>query len=135
MEQSLIHRCLTIMAALPIALAISSTASVADEVEKFEGEYEFTTYCATCHGLDGKGGGPVAEVLKTPPSNLTSLAKENNGVFPYERVFAMIEGREVAVVHGREMPLWGERYSSEVKKPIVRARILELVTYIKDIQQ
>ena len=78
----------------------------------------------------------MASALKTAPTNLAQLSKQNDGVFPYDRVFAQVQGREVAVVHGREMPLWGERYNLEVHdQAIVRARILELVTYIKTIQE
>ncbi len=122
--------------ALFAGLTISSTAGLADDAQKFHGEYEFKTFCATCHGLEGKGDGPMASALKTPPTDVTRLAEENNGVFPYDRVFAQIRGREVAVAHGRDMPLWGERYNLEVHdQAIVRARILELVTYIKSMQK
>ena len=128
-------RCLA-ATALFAGLAMSSTAGLADDAQKFHGEYEFKTFCASCHGLEGKGDGPMASALKTPPTDVTRLTDENDGVFPYDRVFAQIQGREVAVVHGREMPLWGERYNLEVHdQAIVRARVLELVTYIKSIQK
>ena len=102
---------------------------------KFYGEHEFRTSCAVCHGVDAKGDGPMASQLTPKPSNLTVLSKNNGGVFPYERVFRMIDGRGALAAHGSgQMPIWGDRYSLEVKQPIVRARILELVYYLRGIQ-
>ena len=46
------------------------------------GKAEFQSSCASCHGADGKGNGPLREQLKVPPSDLTVLARNNNGVFP-----------------------------------------------------
>ena len=123
-------------AGILFSLAFSSSAVLADDAQKFDGKYEFSTYCAACHGLQGRGDGPTASALKQSPTDLTQLAKRNNGVFPYDRVFAQIHGKEIAVVHGREMPLWGERYNLEVHdQALVRARILELVTYVKSLQE
>ena len=46
------------------------------------GKMEFQSSCAACHGADGKGKGPMSVELKSTPSDLTVLAKKNNGVFP-----------------------------------------------------
>ena len=46
----------------------------------------FRYYCATCHGREGRGDGPVGAQLKTRPANLTRLAASNGGQFPLERV-------------------------------------------------
>lgn len=130
------RRLFTSVAIAVSGLMLATTAGLADDAQKFDGKYEFQNYCATCHGLDGKGDGPMASVLTTSPTDLTRLTKTNNGAFPFDRVFSQIEGREVAVAHGREMPLWGERYSLEVHDDaVVRARILELVTYVKSLQE
>jgi mono/diheme cytochrome c family protein len=103
--------------------------------EKFFGNHEFQTSCAVCHGTDALGNGPMANNITPKPSNLTMLSKDNGGVFPYERVFKMIDGRGALAVHGTgRMPIWGDRYSLEVKQPIVRARILELAYYLRSIQ-
>lgn len=115
-------------------LAFSGPA-FSEDAQKFHGDYEFATFCATCHGTEGMGDGPMASVLKVAPSNLTLLSKNNGDVFPYESTFAMIEGRVTADAHGRDMPVWGERYRLNRAEPIVRARVLELVTYIKGLQQ
>jgi cytochrome c553 len=55
-------------------------AANAQPVDASKGEY--IASCATCHGEDGKGNGPLSAELKTRPADLTVLAKKNNGVFP-----------------------------------------------------
>ena len=76
------------------------------------GKAEYQSSCAACHGIDAKGDGPVSKELKTPPTDLTVLAKNNNGVFPYNTVYEMIDGRNSTIAsHGtREMPIWGYRF-------------------------
>ena len=45
--------------------------------------------------------------LKSTPSDLTVLAKKNNGVFPVGAVYEMIDGRKSVSAHStREMPIW-----------------------------
>jgi len=56
------------------------------------GKSEFHSSCATCHGIDGQGNGPLSSQLKVPPSDLTVLTKKNNGVFPFEAVYEIIDG-------------------------------------------
>ena len=76
------------------------------------GKTEYQSSCAACHGIDAKGNGPVSKELKTRPADLTVLAKTNNGVFPDDMVYQMIDGRNRTVAsHGtREMPIWGYRF-------------------------
>ncbi len=124
-----------IMSAGAVFLAVAIVPASSDDAQKFQGKYEFQTHCATCHGLQGTGNGPMADALKTKPSNLTQLSKNNSGVFPYERVFSVIEGRVTAEAHGREMPVWGERYKLEVHAAVASARIYELASYVKAIQE
>src|SRR5215470_13260272 len=83
------------------ALSASAAAGPAQEPWRDSGVALFGTYCASCHGRDGHGDGPVAESLKTRPPNLTQLAKLNGGMFPAERTRRVIDGREVGVrAHG-----------------------------------
>ncbi len=68
----------------------------------------YLSSCASCHGIDGKGDGPVSKQLKVAPTDLTVLAKKNGGVFPVSAVYEVIDGRKVIAAHGtREMPVWG----------------------------
>jgi mono/diheme cytochrome c family protein len=109
------------------------------------GKADFLTYCASCHGASGVGDGPVAEFLALEPANLTKLSRKNNGVFPRERIAAVIDGREAVKVHGpRDMPVWGDWFSVEADAPglraqerelVIQARIDALVRYIETIQE
>lgn len=112
------------------------------------GQREFKESCAFCHGPDGRGGMPVVELLKTAPPDLTALSKRNKGVFPLDRVYAMIDGREVVAAHGgRDMPVWGSRYKTQTMRAAeyyvdvpfdmemyTRARILSLIDYLNRLQ-
>ncbi len=118
------------------------------------GKSEFLSSCAICHGLDGKGNGPLSSQLKTPPPNLTVLAKKNNGFLPLRDVYDIIDGRKVIASHGsREMPIWGKQFSDEASagqlnpealnrvdpsfdaEAIVRTRILSIIEYLNRIQE
>ena len=99
--------------------------------------YKF--YCASCHGYDGRGGGPVASKLKSEPPDLTRLALGNGGVFPRARVEAIIEGRSdpPLPVHGtREMPVWGPIFRGlDTNDAANRTRIGNLIEYLQSLQQ
>jgi len=72
------------------------------------GKEMFNSYCASCHGVDGKGDGPAAPALKAVPTNLTTLALKNGGTFPAAHVATEIQGGAVTPAHGsKEMPVWG----------------------------
>lgn len=140
-------KCLAI--AVLIMMGIGGFASAADKTLKADlGKGEFENSCALCHGKDGKGTGAINDLLKKAPTNLTTLAKMNNGVFPVDRVYAVIDGREMVKGHGdRDMPAWGNRYSSDSVKAAeyymdvpydadmyARSRVLSLIDYINRIQ-
>ncbi|MGA8149924.1 MAG: c-type cytochrome [Terriglobales bacterium] len=98
----------------------------------------YTTYCAVCHGTDGKGGGPAAEALKVPPSDLTVLSKNNGGKFPGLKVSSIINGEGSPVpAHGsREMPIWGTLFwkMSQGHPGEVQQRVANLTHYIESLQ-
>ena len=94
--------------AAPIAacIAISSVDVVCAQGLEW-GKKEFLTACQPCHGKDGKGDGLAASHLARRPADLTKLSESNGGVFPFVRIFEMIDGRLDVVMHGpREMPVW-----------------------------
>ena len=79
-------------------------------LETTDGAELFRTFCAACHGLGGKGDGPAAKALKTPPADLTTIAKRHGGTFPIKTVEETIlaDNEPPMIAHGtREMPLWG----------------------------
>lgn len=104
------------------------------------GEHSFLTYCASCHGEDGRGAGPVAEVMTTQPADLTQLRAKYDGAFPADTVYAYIDGRADIQAHGpREMPVWGNIWSERAGEPVreeeVDLRSRELVEYIRTLQE
>jgi mono/diheme cytochrome c family protein len=101
------------------------------------GSEMFNSYCAACHGKDGKGNGPAATALKNPPANLTQLSKKNGGKFPADHVTTILRSG-VAGAHGStDMPVWGPLFSkvSGGDDAIVQMRISNLVHYLESIQE
>ncbi|MBZ5687104.1 MAG: c-type cytochrome [Acidobacteriia bacterium] len=101
------------------------------------GKEMFNSYCAVCHGKDGKGSGPAASAMKTPPTDLTLLAKNSGGKYPASHVAAVIRGQAVTASHGsQDMPIWGPLFSSisQGHEAQVQQRITNLVGYIETLQ-
>jgi len=98
----------------------------------------FQFYCATCHGVDGRGKGPTAASLRPPTPDLTSIARLNGGAFPSARIEAFITGDEgrMPAAHGSpDMPVWGPIFRSLDRSDArTRVRIGNLVAYIESIQ-
>jgi mono/diheme cytochrome c family protein len=96
---------------------------------------DFETACISCHGSTGKGDGPLSNKLRTRPTDLTALARNNNGIFPAERVSRVIDGREGVKAHGkRDMPVWGNSFQMRDVGPSPASRIEALTDYIKSLQ-
>lgn len=99
----------------------------------------YAVYCAPCHGVTGKGDGPAAYSLKTPPKDLTKLAANNNGKFPEAAVFNAIRGDTNAPpqAHGsKDMPVWGKVFKSISREDTdANLRLVNLVMYLKTLQK
>ena len=129
---------------IPLLVALALPAVAATQTKIDFGKAEFEANCAACHGVSGKGGGPITELLKRSPSDLTTLQKRNAGIFPMARVYDTIDGVGVAEHGTRDMPIWGRDYSVKAaeyyldvpynQEAYVRARILSLVEYLSRIQ-
>jgi len=107
------------------------------------GRQEFIDTCAICHGDDAKGDGLFSPQLNKKPKDLTRIKMKNNGVFPFMKLYKIIDGREIASMHGsRTMPIWGDRYTAESwfevstqhSETLARGKIFELLLYIESIQ-
>jgi mono/diheme cytochrome c family protein len=101
------------------------------------GKEMYTTYCAVCHGTDGKGGGPAASALKVPPTDLTLLSKNNGGKYPALKVESSIRGESALPAHGsKEMPVWGSLFwkMSAGHEGEVQQRVTNLTEYIESLQ-
>ena len=81
------------------------------------GKEMYLKYCASCHGNQGKGDGPVSRDLKVKVSDLTLLRSKNKGTYPLDRVMSSIDGSRLVRAHGtRTMPVWGEVFRQEHEK-------------------
>jgi hypothetical protein len=111
------------------------------------GAREYAENCAVCHGTSGKGDGPMAGIINQKVSDLTRLAKDNEGSFPFVQVYEVIDGTREAKGHGtRDMPVWGSvydqqapqwlgyDYAREDAQTFVRGRILALIGHIQTLQ-
>lgn len=102
------------------------------------GEEMYKNYCASCHGAVGKGDGPAASALKTPPPDLTSMSKKNDGKYPAMKVASILHGEEVLPAHGsKEMPIWGNLFwsMSGGHEAEVQQRIANLNKYVESLQK
>ena len=90
------------------------------------GRIAFRKYCASCHGLDAKGDGPVAKILKEKPADLTQIALKNGGDFPVRETYQMVDGRTAVGAHGsREMPVWGDEFQEEMCPHLFRHQLFD----------
>lgn len=134
----------SMVAGLAGSLALTAVSVNADDSAKID----FTNYCASCHGADGAGNGPVADQLKSKPTDLTALSKNNDGQFPYLNLRSVIDGSPNASAiraHGSaEMPVWGNVFRAETgivfgreggSYALSKAKILNIVDYIASIQK
>jgi mono/diheme cytochrome c family protein len=133
-------------ASLSVALVVTAAALTQTPDRKpadlvigsLAGRDLFNFYCASCHGIDGKGKGRVAPALKTQPPDLTQLTQHNGGTYPASKVEEVIRGetRTPAPAHGSsDMPVWGPIFRGlDSRKEVNDARIENLVKHIESIQ-
>ena len=97
----------------------------------------YRSYCASCHGTEGKGDGPVAPALNSKMPDLTTIAQRNGGVFPATRVNKIISGDQIIFAHGtREMPVWGPIFHQvQEDRDYGEVRLQNLTNYLKSIQK
>ena len=112
----------------------------ATETLEVTGEETYQQYCSACHGPLGTGDGPEAQVLATPPPDLTRIAARHGGEFPREALKRQIDGREQIDVHGaQQMPVWGYEFwidagAGSFSEEQVTATLDKLVDHLESIQ-
>jgi mono/diheme cytochrome c family protein len=97
----------------------------------------YINYCASCHGVDGRGNGPAAAALRIPPTDLTVLSKNNHGVFPETHIVTVLQYGAEFPSHGSvEMPVWGPIFGKmdTVNPQVKQLRISNLIRYLKTLQ-
>lgn len=137
------RRCATFLLAAVLAGALGGANPAAAQDTGY-GEAEYLASCAPCHGVRGRGNGPLAPTLSVAPIDLSLLAERFGGEFPFDYVTALIDGRMMVPGHGpREMPAWGRRYyesdsaefGPEEGEVVTAARIAEITAYVASLQR
>ena len=103
-----------------------------------DGQAMYVSYCGSCHGESGHGNGPVAQVIKEPIPDLTTLKVRNGGQFPYLFVVQSIKGDPQMPAHGTaDMPVWGPvlRQLSHRSEAEMELRVHNLTDYIESMQK
>jgi mono/diheme cytochrome c family protein len=130
------------MRGLVFVLAVSMPLAAGAQ-EPLDGAAIYGDFCATCHGAEGRGDGPMADVLAVEVPDLTRIAARAGGAFPRYDVVAKIDGRDPVVSHGGAMPVWGPVFEggeaafvrTEAGQPIVTSRgIAALVAWLEGVQ-
>jgi hypothetical protein len=141
MQRAIIRSANILVTTLTLQLGLGSHVDADDE---HLGIAEFEIACMPCHGIGGRGDGPLAGTLKVAPADLTRIAKSNQGKFPSKKVAEIIDGRATVAAHGaRDMPVWGDRYrvateggeSPRKVEQRARTQINALVRYLEAIQE
>jgi mono/diheme cytochrome c family protein len=126
-----------------LVLGVLPQPGVAQEQEVAKaGRPLYEDNCMVCHGHAAKGDGPMVTfgLLTVPAPDLTEISKQNDGKFPFWRIYRIIDGREPVKGHGApDMPIWGDEFrydlaGSAMMQSQVRGRILALVYYLQSIQ-
>ena len=107
-----------------------------------DGKQMYSNYCAPCHGVNGRGNGPIASALKKQPADLTALQHNNGGKYPATHVSAILQFGIENPAHGTaQMPVWGplfgkmDQAASTVSESDSRAlRISNINRYIESMQ-
>jgi mono/diheme cytochrome c family protein len=115
-----------------------ATKSPAKQLSELPGKKLYTQYCAACHGANARGDGPAASMLKTPPADLTTLAKRHDGKFPQDYVSNVLRFGIGITAHGSsDMPTWGPIFGSleNYNEVAVRKHIKDLCDYLASLQE
>ncbi len=121
---------------LAVVLAVAPAAHAEDA-----GRTLYLRLCASCHGRDGAGDGPVAPALGQKPSDLTQIAAANAGTFPFVEVAEAIDGTKSVRAHGvSDMPIWGEVLQTDPASPLEQqllaaGRVIVITRYVRTLQR
>ncbi len=113
----------------------------AEDLSGYDGPGLFRAYCASCHGADGRGSGPVASSLRVEVPDLTQVARRHGGRFPAEQIRRIIDGRAALPPHGtRDMPVWGHAFrvatADDPQSEAQSDRLIDLlVQYLRSIER
>ncbi len=112
-----------LLAALVVVAAAGAHAKTPEPVS---GADLYVQYCASCHGVDAKGGTALSKIMTIATPDLTRIANRSDGWFPEVTVREIVDGRYEA--HGqRQMPVWGS--------VLTQGEIISIVEYLYSLQE
>jgi mono/diheme cytochrome c family protein len=128
---------------LMVSLVVSASAQIKNPpqpaVRPVEGATIFRNNCAACHGLDGRGKGPLSRVLKQDVPDLTRLSRRNDGAFPAVHVRNTIEfgADNLLPAHGsKDMPIWGPIFHEiDFDQDLGNVRLENITRFLESIQR
>ncbi len=127
-----------------VLLTAASVPAVAADYLNISGKELYKRFCASCHGAEAHGDGPVAASFNIKVPDLTLIARQHGGIFSPDLIERIVDGRQIIGAHGtREMPVWGEEFTrSEIGYPeaeqathTIIARIAEFISTIQQPSQ
>ncbi len=120
-------------------LAGAATAYAAEP--ETPGKWLYLKYCSACHGTEGRGDGVASGFMRPKPTDLTQIAKNAGGEFPFVPTMQAIDGTKTIRAHGdANMPVWGEMFRPEPSAPMerrveVQGKLMLITDYLRSIQQ
>lgn len=106
------------------------------------GELLFKRNCVSCHGVAGRGDGPLAAGLGTAPADLTKIAARRDGVWPMLEVMSILDGYLKTTNPREDMPVFEGFLDDEMVEfetgngvtTLVPTKLIEVVNYLETLQ-
>lgn len=130
----------TIVVLIALPLLLLATRVLAGEPTD-PGKQLYLQYCSACHGEQGRGDGVVSGFMRPQPTDLTQIAKQAGGEFPFAEMLKIIDGRQTVRAHGDpDMPVWGELFHTEQaeslnQQAIIRGKVMLITDHLQSMQE
>lgn len=95
------------------ALSVAGCVPQEREHTQPSGKRLYAENCAACHGPSGQGDGTLAKDLFMPPSDLTALSANNDGIFPRNYVVSTMDGYARGEHFSGAMPEFGVKLAGK----------------------
>lgn len=110
-------------------IGMSLPAAAANPSSAYEGRRLYVSYCQLCHGVEGKGDGPLAKAMKISPANLNTTVRSRSDTILTKIITGegrqTITGRDRHNLLSEAMPEWKDVFTkSQVKSLIAYLRFL-----------